>query len=517
VLVVSMLATLVAFTGGAAAAELPQLHAGEDQIRDSHNRQVLLRGVNVTALTDQFQVDPDLPPVTPLRDRDYRKMNDLGFNVIRLAITWSKLEPERGRINRHYIERIRKVVDKAADHGIYTIIDMHNGGWGKYVATPPGEKCPGKRLKKSHGWLGAPEWATFTDGESTCHHDDIKKRTPAVKAAWDNFWHNHSEPGWADGHGIQDHLVGVWGVLARAFADDTAVAGYDVLNEPDPGSTEREQQAFVSRFYADSIAAIRRSEAQAGGFSHLVLFEPNLTWSQNGLPSHSPAPGFSDDPNLVFAPHLYGRDVHSTDTSLKLVRRYLRQEERRVAKRAHSYGVPLWVGEWGFSIFDEQALRKLQIQIEIQDSHGVGSAFWQWKVACGSPQTFDTLKPKPLTRVVGNLNPVECPSGKAEPRAKGWNAIIGRAYPRAAPGTLTELSAHGSRVSLEAESACDDALRLVDPRACRLEVWIPKKKHDPGARPQVKGRHLQNILVRRATGGWLATADVTGGYSLTAD
>ncbi len=512
----SLLATLIAFTGGEAVAALPELHASGSEIRDSHNRQVLLRGVNVTALTDQYQVDPDLPTVVPLRGRDYHRMRDLGFNVIRLAITWSKVEPERGRINRHYIKRIRKVVDEAADHGMYSIIDMHTGGWGKYVATPRGEKCPGKKLK-SHGWLGAPEWATFTDGESTCHTDEIKKRTPAVKAAWDNFWHNHREPGWADGLGIQDHLVGVWGVLGRAFADDPAVAGYDLLNEPDPGNTEREQQAFVGRFTANAIAAIRRAEARAGGFSHMILFEPNLTWSQNGLPSHSPAPGFSDDPNLVFAPHLYGRDVHSTHRSLKVVRRYLRQEERRVANRALSYGVPLWVGEWGFSIFDEQALKKLRVQIEIQDSRELGSAFWQWKTACGSPQTFETLKPKPLTRIVGNLNPVECPSGKAVPRAKGWDAIIGRAYPEAAPGTLTELSAHGSRISLEGESGCDETRRLADPRACRLEVWIPKKKHDQSARPHVKGRHLDNVLVRRVAGGWRATADVTQSYALTAD
>ena len=515
-LAASLLACLVAFTSDAAAATLPELHVSGREIRDSHNRQVLLRGVNVTALTDQYQVDPDLPTVVPLRNRDYRKMEKLGFNVIRLAITWSSVEPERGVIDTDYIDRIREVVDKAANHGIYTIIDMHNGGWGKSVATPPGEKCPGK-LRRSHGWLGAPEWATFTDGESTCHDDKTNKRTPAVQAAWDNFWLNHHEPDWADGLGIQDHLVKVWGVLARNFAHQPAVAGYDLLNEPDPGNTERDQQAYSTRFTADSIAEIRQAEAQVGAPNHLILFEPNLTWSQNGLASHSPKPGFSHDPNLVFAPHLYGRDVHTTSRPLKLVRRDLRKQERRVAHRADRYGAALWLGEWSFSIFDRDALKKLRVHIEIQDSNELGSAWWQWKVACGSPQRYEGMSTLSSIPIVGNLNPTRCPSGKAIPRPRGWKAIVGRAHPEAAPGTLTSLRAHGSKISLKGKSGCDAARRRADRDACRLEVWIPKKKHDPGERPHVRSRHLKHIVVRKATGGWYATANVTRSYAFKAD
>lgn len=514
ILLASLLGVLLGFTGAQAAASLPELHVGDRQMRDSHGRQVLLRGVNVTALTDQYQVSPDLPTVVPLHGRDYRKMEALGFDVIRLAVNWSKLEPQRGQISTHYIDKIRKVADKAADHGIYTIIDMHDGGWGKYVATPKGEKCP-EGLKKSHGWLGAPEWATFLDGKTTCHDKKINKRTEAVKAAWDNFWHNKTQPLWTDGRGIQDHLVSVWGALGRAFANDPAIAGYDLLNEADPGNTEQDQQAFTTRFTADAIAAIRSGEAQAGGFSHMILFEPNLTWSQNGLASHSPAPGFSDDPNLVFAPHLYGRDVHTTTRAFKLVKKDLKKQERRVAHRAASYGAALWIGEWSFSIFDEDALKKLRAHIEIQDSHELGSAWWQWKVACGAPQTFEGLKPKPIFREVGNLNPTKCPSGKAVHRPKGWKAIISRAYPQAAPGDITRLKAHGTRLKLKGESPCNNRLRQADSKACRLVVWIPKHKHHAHRRPKLDDHHLRHVHVRKVSGGWLATADVQGDYSLT--
>lgn len=513
------LAMLMAF--GAArgtASALPALHAAPDrEIRDTHERQVLLRGVNVTALTDQYHVNPRLPTVTPLRPRDYRQMETFGFNVIRLAVNWSKLEPERGHISNTYIDRIAKVVRKAADHGMYTVIDMHNGGWGKDVATPPDEKCP-DGLVPSHGWLGAPDWATFTQGQTTCHDEHINKRTEAVKAAWTAFWTNYRRPQWADGRGIQDHLVDVWGELGRAFADDPAVAGYDLLNEPDPGNTGHDQQSFYrGQFDASSIAAIRQAEASAAGFSHMIFFEPNLTWTQHGLKSHTPEPGFSSDPNLVFAPHLYGRDVHTTGRPVSSVKRDLKRQARRTARRARAYGTPLWLGEWSFSIFDTDAFKKLRAHIRIQDSRVLGSAWWQWKGACGAPQRFDGLDPTPNRQPFGNINPVKCPSGKRIKRPSGWRAIVARAYPRFSPGTLTELRSRGARFSMEGESRCSAALRSNAPPACKLVVWIPKTKGKHARRrPRFEAHHMSKVHVRKLPGGWLATAIVKGGrYSLS--
>ena len=43
----------------------------------------------------------------------------------------------------------------AARHGIYSVIDMHQDAWGKYVASPPGTVCP-NGTKPDIGWDGAP-------------------------------------------------------------------------------------------------------------------------------------------------------------------------------------------------------------------------------------------------------------------------------------------------------------------------------------------------------------------------
>ncbi len=516
----ALLAALGAAPAG--AATLPALHAAADrEIRDAHGRQVILRGINVTALTDQYQVNPRLPTVAPLRPGDYRAMERFGFNVIRLAVNWSRLEPQRGRIADAYLDRIADVVRTAADHGMYTVIDMHTAGWGKYVATPLDETCPAG-LRPSHGWLGAPRWATFTDGQTTCHDDKTIKRSPAVEAAWRNFWIDRRAPSWGDGLGIQDHLIAVWGRLGRRFANDAEVAGYDLLNEPDPGGLANDElSGYDGRFDAGAIEAIRAGERAAGGFSHMAIFEPNLTWNSNGLRSHTPDPGFSSDRNLVFAPHIYGRDVHTTSRPVAAVRRDLKEQARLTEARAREYGAPLWIGEWSFSPRDQDALKKLRAHARLQDSRVLGSAWWQWKVGCGSPQRFDGLDPRAPREPIGNINVIECPSGKRVPLPRGWRAVIARPYPRYAPGTITSLSARGARLRLEGKSRCGST-PLPDARSCRLVAWIPKTKRHTRhrrrrvVRPRVETRHVSRVRLHRARGGWIATATVRGGrYSLT--
>lgn len=503
---------IVAAFGAApgAAAKLPKLHVSGKKIRDAYGRQVLLRGVNDTSLTDQYQVNPSYPTVVPLTDSDYEEMQGYGFNVLRLGVSWSRFEPERGQIDDAYIQQVGDVVQRAADHGMYTVIDMHNAGWGKYPTSDSETKCP-DGLRPSHGWHGAPKWATFSGDKTTCHDDKTNKRTPAVRAAWTKFWKNFRLRSWGrNSRGIQQHLVGVWGAISRAFAHNRNVAGYDLLNEADPGYIRhRKLSKRISTFDKKAVRSIRRSEKRAHGFSHMVLFEPNLTWSQQGLRSHSPRPGFSHDRNLVFAPHLYGRDVHTTERPVTGVKRDLKRQVRRITRLANRYRTPWWIGEWSFSQFDHDAYRKLRVHARIQDSNQLGSAWWQWKVACGAPQTFDGLDPTPTHRILGNINPTKCPKGEAGPTPPRFRGIVARAYPRAAPGHLTDLRSRGRRMRLKGKSHCTRAFRHRKPRSCKLVAWIPNRKH-----PKVRGRHLGHIRVKRQPGGWIATVNVRGNYKL---
>src|SRR5206468_2013299 len=60
---------------------------------------------------------------------------------------------------------------------------------------------------------------------------------PALQHAFDHFWANDPGPG---GVGLQDRYAAAWRHVAERFAGNRYVLGYDLLNEPWPGSTWQE-------------------------------------------------------------------------------------------------------------------------------------------------------------------------------------------------------------------------------------------------------------------------------------
>lgn len=179
-------------------------HAG---IYDQEGRYILLRGVNYNSLGDYWQGNAAIPAVKPYDKNDFALMASYGFNCVRLIFNWSALEPERGKYDRTYIQKIKQAIEDAAQYGIYVIVDMHQDAWGKYIATPKdGEIC----TYPSKGWDGAPLWATFTDSASTCTIDGSRESAPAVYYAFQNFWDNTS--------GIQDACITAWVELIKSIA-----------------------------------------------------------------------------------------------------------------------------------------------------------------------------------------------------------------------------------------------------------------------------------------------------------
>jgi len=86
-----------------ATSKQPRLHATRGDapgIYDSRGRHVLLHGVAVNQLGDYYQVDPKRKTTFPLRRRDFRRIHALGFNVVRLIVHWSRVEPQPGKSTR---------------------------------------------------------------------------------------------------------------------------------------------------------------------------------------------------------------------------------------------------------------------------------------------------------------------------------------------------------------------------------------------------------------------------------
>lgn len=121
-----------------------------------------------------------------------------------------------------------------------------------------------------------------------------------------------------------------------------------------------------------------------------------------------------------------------------------------------------------------------------------------WKQACGDPQ--NDIGP------YGNaLMMQDCEADRTGdavlPPKKGLLKILSRAYPRVAPGTLTNLEAEGANMTLEASTA--------EP-SCDLTVWVPGT-----GKPTVDATGVSDVAVSRVSGGWIVTGCADGDYSLS--
>ncbi|QXC62151.1 EAL domain-containing protein [Aquihabitans sp. G128] len=383
--------------------------SGRPRVVDAKGNTVTLRGANLNALGDYYQDDPDLPPVEPPTAADWDAMAAHGFDVVRLIVHWSKLEPTRGELDQAYVSQIRQAVRSAGARGIYTVIDFHQDAWGKYIASPKGTTC-GPGTEPAIGWDGAPEWATITDGADTCRPTGSREGAPAVKAAFANFYRNTD--------GIRDAYAATVTKVAKAFADDPMVAGYDLFNEPNKVLKDNDESSARYTDLLDSlITGIRAAEEAAGGFPHLLFLEPIVLFPLGGT---MPTEDLVDDPNIVFAPHNYAEvivDILSVEQTFSIS-----------ASAAEDRGWPLWIGEYGVfskSPDDLDVLRRFAAEEDRRLA--VGSAEWQWRQRCGDPHSIGTPGGAPGDPQI-HLNVTRCPADTDDGPNDELLAVVGRAY-----------------------------------------------------------------------------------------
>lgn len=406
---------------------LPDLHAEPDpdgggRIVDAEGRQALLRGVNVNALAEYWQ-GSEFPTVFPLTEADADLMAVIGWNTVRLLLSWSRVEPQPGAYDDAYLEQARAAVRLLASRGLYSIIDLHQDAWGATLAAPPEESCmPGDEL--ALGWDGAPAWATLDGGMPRCAPAGIRELSPAVLTAFTNFFDDAPGPG---GVGIRDRYAAMLAHVARVLAAEPGVAGYDLMNEPNAfGPAEG---ASLSALYAGALQAIRAAEHDAGSPPRLIFFEPSALWSLTG--SGAP-PDFARDRDVVYAPHIYIGSISPGSLSAATF-----QVPRDEAKGFG--GAPVLCGEWGDDPRDASDPSKTYFldHQTLQDQFLFGATLWTWHESCGDPHKQADYRAGRLPYVWGEFE-VDCTTNAVTGLRQDLIDELTRAYVRAAPGRLVE-------------------------------------------------------------------------------
>jgi endoglucanase len=309
---------------------LPFLHQQGTQVVDSSGKPVKLRGVDLggwllwegwifgggytgeSAIVDrlsslvgasaaqQFHTEVQNQMVS---EADIAQIAKLGFNAVRVPFNYRLLEDPSapGVYKASGWAILDNLVSWAQKHHVYLILDMH--------AAPGGQ---------AFGFI----------------YDD---------PAWPLIWGSSQ---------AQSDMVAMWQAIAARYHDASAIAGYDLLNEPWTSGAQ------LSSLYARTIAGIRAVDQR-----HMIILEGahdarDFSWATKPL-----------DSNMVYSAHMY---LWSQTNAQQQLNAY--------AQMAQAQQVPLWIGEFGenTSAADASQVAMFDAQPTV-----VGWSFWTWKQAYG--------------------------------------------------------------------------------------------------------------------------------------
>ncbi|GFG70665.1 MULTISPECIES: cellulase family glycosylhydrolase [Mycolicibacter] len=324
-------------------------------ITDTDGRAVVLHGFNQV-----YKVPPFTAQGVGFGEKDAQFLADNGFNSIRLGLIWEAVEPAPGVYNDAYLAQIKETADILQAHGIHVFLDMHQDMYSSVFTAE-----------------GAPPWAVET-GDAFNNQIPFPYGNflnPAMNNAWDAFWSNTKISG---GMGLQDHYAQMWQHVANYFKDDANISGYDVMNEPWPGSgwmatvfgSSHFEAEKLTPFYNQVISAIRSVDDATP-----VYVEPQFMFGM-GLPTHL---GAMDDDNTLFSFHDYCVQtvILGTDFLCGLViTNTLNNAESYMA----AHNIPGLVTEFGNNPIG------LQQAVDIINQHGLGWQKWEY-TALNDPAT----------------------------------------------------------------------------------------------------------------------------------
>jgi len=455
-------------------------------IFDQQGRYVILRGANYNVLGDYWQANSDVATVKEYSANDFEIMASYGFNCIRLVFNWSMLEPERGKYNQAYINKIKQAIEDAAKHNIYVLVDMHQDAYSKFIFSQPSENCENP-LK---GWDGAPAWAVITDDEPTCMQSSGgvggRETSKAVVQAFQHFWDNTD--------GIQDACINAWTELVKQVANYENVLGYDMINEPSLGNGADlfAEVVKLGNFYNKLGTSIRDVEKANNLLEHTLFFEMTVSWDGQPIP-FIPSSDFTKIENICFAPHSYFEAI-----SYLLTVEFGYDLLKSLSK---GYETGMLMGEYGFFEDTTTAVPKLIRFAKKEDQYFHSSTIWSWAQAPGDPHVIDfSGNNYPATEMAMAETDV---NGKYTGRLKtSYLNVLSRTRPNAIVGypIFLESDPLTGKMQLKANST----------KAGNTILWIP----DRFGTPIITGTNVKNYTLNKVSGGYLAEVSVEGNYEI---
>jgi len=228
-----------------------------------------------------------------ITEKDFDLIAQTGANVIRLPIEYTYFTLLNTNMETDF-KRIDWAIEQAKKRGIYVILDLHlvegrqnSGGW-----------CDG-----------------FTFFDNTTY---------------------------------MNNAIELWGHLAYRYRNETAVAGYDILNEPGTSITK------LVNFYDKVYQKIRRYDN-----NHIIIMEENCVVcghsgaNRNNTIGDLPNPSSKGWSNVVYSVHDYPNlDSNSSNDDKKTLPNVLMSRLKSrlslIETKMKKYNIPYYVGEFSY-------------------------------------------------------------------------------------------------------------------------------------------------------------------------
>ncbi|HEY5242023.1 MAG TPA: cellulase family glycosylhydrolase, partial [Polyangiaceae bacterium] len=285
-----------------------------------------------------------------LGEAETSRIEQLGWNVLRIPLSWSGLEPQPQQYAPAWMQKLDAVLAMAHEHAFYVILDMHQDAYSKEI-----------------GEDGEPLWAIVPPPTQLLQgpYDDSRRLTAQVLDAGYSFFDDDLA---TDGRDLQGAYVSAVQQVAAHVVGDPAVLGYEAFNEPVVLSYE-----LLDAFHQTFAAGIHAIDADAP-----VLFEPVATRNETDQAVISAQP-WSSGPG-AYAVHIYtgifsmpGVWTAQNDAASILAPSMAAADQERAA-----WGTPLFVTEFGCDQTQPQGPVWMSDELDLQDRYLASSTAWEF-------------------------------------------------------------------------------------------------------------------------------------------
>ncbi len=430
---------------------------------DEQGRVVILHGVNQVS-----KLPPYLPSALGFGADDAAYIASQGFNTVRTGWAHAGFAPAPGQYDAEYLADMARTVEELTAQGLYVLFDMHEDMFGlRYQGNGMAE------------WMNRDSWP----GEPSETHPLCMGGFPANLFTCEPMFESFDRFFGLAGRSLatseremtlQAEFAEAWQQFALRLRGNRLVFGYNLFNEPHPGSqvlaclTEGVgcppgADAALEAFDELVAAAIREVDPDT-----MIFWEPYSTNFNAGFPTSH---GALETQGVGFSFHLYacpfaipGTGV--PDLGLSDICGPLREQTvfDNAEDVSEAFGYPALMTEFGAS----DDLATVKRIADLADANMVGWHYWAW-------WNEDPCCERPTEGIIDH--PSNPPTDEHLKQDK--LDVLVRPYPRAVAGTPTAWSWDADTREFRLSYSTAPASSALTAGAV-TEIWLPQRHFPAG-------------------------------------